>query len=369
MMKATVYRTALRRFRRVLAISDIHGNLAYLEGLLKKVDFCSEDALVLVGDLTEKGPDSLGVVRYVMRLAEKGNVWAVKGNCDTVLQEIYAEPTTEPMCRYMENRRKYWDGYSILWDMCREAGLKRLYESDPEAFRQRLRTEFVQEITFLENLPTILETEDCIFVHAGLEHEDLDSLEEWPCLKSDAFAHREGPCFSKTVIVGHWPVVLYGKGIARANPVYNAKRDVFSIDGSCMLKYDAQLNCLIRDNVTGCWDYAAYDDFPVATALDEQIASKDPFCFLYGDDEAEILREEGSLSLCRHPRTGREMYVPTGLLWKGSDGVVRVDNCSDYRLPVKPGDTLSVVMSTERGYIVKKNGVSGWYCGRLALGK
>ena len=63
------------------------------------------------------------------------------------------------------------------------------------------------------------------------------------------------------------------------------------------------------------------------------------------------------------------MYVPTGLLWKGSDGVVRVDNCSDDRLPVKPGDTLSVVMSTERGYIVKKNGVSGWYCGRLALGK
>lgn len=369
MMKATVCRAALHGFRRVLAVSDIHGNLEYLKALLEKVNFCSEDALVLVGDLTEKGPDSLGVVRHVMRLAQNGNVWAVKGNCDTVLQEIYAEPDTAPMCRYMDIRRKHWDCYSILWDMCREAGLEDLYEADPEAFRQRLRTEFAKEITFLESLPTILETEDCIFVHAGLEHEDLEALEEWPCLKTDAFARREGPRFSKTVIVGHWPVVLYGKGIARANPVYNAGRNVFSIDGSCMLKYDAQLNCLIRDNSTGCWDYTAYDAFPTAVALDGQIASEDPFCFLYGDDEAEVLSAEGSLSLCRHPRTGREMYVPTALLWKGSDGAVHVDNCSDYRLPVKPGDVLSVVMSTERGYIVKKNGVSGWYCGRLVFDK
>ena len=120
MMKASVCHASLRGFRRVLAISDIHGNLDYLKNLLQKVNFSSADALVLVGDLTEKGPDSLGVVRYVMQLAQGGNVWALKGNCDTVMQEILAEPDAGLMCRYMEVRRKRWNSYSILWDMCRE---------------------------------------------------------------------------------------------------------------------------------------------------------------------------------------------------------------------------------------------------------
>ncbi len=366
-MKATVNKVSLGEYERILAISDIHGNLDYLKGLLAKAGFCSKDALVLVGDLTEKGPDSLGVVRYVMQLAKQGNVWAVKGNCDTVMQEILAEDTVEIMCGYMELRRKRWNSYSILWDMCRDAGLEKLYAADPEAFRARLRDEYAQEISFLEKLPAILETEDCVFVHAGLEHENLTELEEWPCLKTDAFASREGSRFAKTVVVGHWPVVLYCRGIARANPVYNAKRNIFSIDGGCMLKYDAQLNCLIRNNADGCWSFESYDDFRPAKALSYQKPSEDPFLFLYGDDEAEVLYEEGSLSRCHHPRTGREMDVPTELLWKDGSGIVHVDNCSDYHLPVRPGDLLSVVLATEKGYIVKKGGVSGWYCGKLVF--
>lgn len=364
-MKATVQKVSLRGYKRILVISDVHGNLPYLQGLLGKVGFCEQDALVFAGDLIEKGPDNLGVLRYVMQLAQGGNVWAVTGNCDLVLREMRDEVTAAEIKEYMELRRARWNSYSIFWDMCREAGLEEVFEADGERFCRLLLEIYAKEIEFACSLPTILESEDCIFVHAGLEHEELESLEEYPCLKNDAFARQEGPRFSKTVIVGHWPVVLYGSGIARANPIYNAGRNVFSIDGSCMLKYDAQLNCLIRDNATGCWSFAAYDDFPQAQALEAQEASADPFCFLYGDDAAEVLFEEGALSYCRHPRTGREMYIPTELLWKDNKGIVHVDNCSDYRLPVRKGDMLSVVMSTEKGYIVKKNGVSGWYCGKL----
>lgn len=34
-------------------------------------------------------------------------------------------------------------------------------------------------------------------------------------------------------------------------------------------------------------------------------------------------------------------------------------------LPVSSGDILSLEKETSRGYIVKKNGVSGWYLGEL----
>ena len=45
--------------RRIIVISDVHGNLAYLRGLLAKVNFSTEDVLIIVGDLLEKGPHSL----------------------------------------------------------------------------------------------------------------------------------------------------------------------------------------------------------------------------------------------------------------------------------------------------------------------
>lgn len=57
--------------RRTIVISDIHGHRAWLEKLLKKVDFSEKDILIIVGDMIEKGPESLNTIRYIMELCEK----------------------------------------------------------------------------------------------------------------------------------------------------------------------------------------------------------------------------------------------------------------------------------------------------------
>ena len=44
---------------RIICISDVHANLAYLKGLLAKLSLRDEDTLVFVGDIMEKGPDSV----------------------------------------------------------------------------------------------------------------------------------------------------------------------------------------------------------------------------------------------------------------------------------------------------------------------
>ena len=44
---------------------------------------------------------------------------------------------------------------------------------------------------------------------------------------------------------------------------------------------------------------------------------------------------------------------------------LRVNDVTDYRPSIRPGDTLSVVRSTDRGYWIKKDGVTGWYTGEL----
>ena len=44
---------------------------------------------------------------------------------------------------------------------------------------------------------------------------------------------------------------------------------------------------------------------------------------------------------------------------------LRVNDVTDYHPAIAPGETLSIVRETDRGYWIKKNGVSGWYSGRI----
>ncbi len=63
---------------RIIVFGDVHGCRAELEALLDAVAIGSGDALVSVGDLVAKGPDSKGVVALCRRLG----VRAVRGNHD-----------------------------------------------------------------------------------------------------------------------------------------------------------------------------------------------------------------------------------------------------------------------------------------------
>ena len=79
----------------------------------------------------------------------------------------------------------------------------------------------------------------------------------------------------------------------------------------------------------------------------------------------DVLERGEEFSLCRHRATGRELRVLTKYLnsHKGQDWC---EDSTDYRLPVEPGDRLSLAVRTSRGCLMKKNGVTGWYFGRLA---
>ena len=70
MDQAVVIRPRFEPGRRIIAVSDVHGNLDFFRGLMDQVGLTPSDILVLVGDLLEKGPDSLALLRYVM---EAGN--------------------------------------------------------------------------------------------------------------------------------------------------------------------------------------------------------------------------------------------------------------------------------------------------------
>lgn len=362
-MKAYISSLRFPPEARILCISDIHGNLPYLKGLLEKVRFSPDDQLMILGDLLEKGPDSLGTLRYIMQLCSAGNVHVLSGNCDGWFDVIddRSEEMALSIKRYLSVRPN-----GLIGQMCACVGFDPGQYMDVNAMRQAIAGPFAREFDFLRSLPQVIDTPNYTFVHGGLPEGSPEDWDAWQCMKFDSFM-TQGRRFEKWVICGHWPVMLYRQNIVDATPVIDRSSHIISIDGGCVLKDDGQLNALIipRDGSED-FSHAAYDAFPQGTALDSQEPSPHSWYIRWGDAQVQVLERGGEFCRCRHIRTGYEMDILTKYVY-GNSGECTVNDCTDYKLPIKAGDRLSLVERSSRGFLVKHNGVSGWYCGRLAM--
>ena len=347
---------------RVIVMSDIHGNLDYFEGLLGQLGFSEADTLILDGDLLEKGSQSLALLRRVMALSRAGNVCCVRGNCDGWSRVF--EPDRDVDDAHLLHYIR-WKQCGLLWDMCRERGIDPTALEDFAPVRRRLRDAFGEEIAFLAALPDAIESEEYIFAHAGMtpgkplrEHrpEELNRI--------DRFLDREMR-FDKWLIVGHYPVVLYGTDTVCANPIIDPQKRVVSIDGGCVLKDDGQLNALILpERPGGDFAFEAYDPFPERTVLRDQAAGARSYYIRWGDSSVRVLERGAEFSRCRHVRTGYEMDILTKYLFTDAE-ITDCNDCTDYVLPLRAGDRVRVVEETSRGYLVKHKGTTGWYFGEL----
>src|SRR4051812_1082123 len=68
---------------RTLVIGDVHGCLDELRALVARAGLTADDAIVFVGDLVAKGPDSAGVVAWAR---ERGAAAVLGNHDDHVLQ-------------------------------------------------------------------------------------------------------------------------------------------------------------------------------------------------------------------------------------------------------------------------------------------
>lgn len=361
MDKAIVVRPRFEPGRRIIAVSDIHGNLPFFQALMEQIRLTPDDILILVGDFLEKGKDSLALLRRLMELSRTHTLYPLCGNCDGLVLHFLDTDGLDGrfFASYLPRHPE-----STLRQLAREGDFDQT--EDLPKLRRDLRAAFPDEWAWLRTMPTILETEHLVFVHGGIPSlEGMEELDRWSCMKNDDFL-SQGHSFEKWVIVGHWPVTLYDPGIPSAAPIFTRDRKIISIDGGCVLKLDGQLNALIlpsEDSEDFTW--TSWDGLPTAVALDRQRPNAFPLNIRWGRSELELLSEGDELSLCRHLETGKSMYILTEFLRREGDKLWCEDS-TDYRLPVEPGDRLSVVRIIHGGALCKKDGVTGWYFGRLS---
>lgn len=358
-MGIKIKRPQIMTNQRVIAISDIHGNLEALKALLKKVNYSTKDVLVLLGDIVEKGDESLATLRFVMDLSMSHTVYTICGNCDMICLELLKDNRNEELLRYIVSRKN-----TLVGEMCRELGIPMNLDMDMLAVKKILREAYAKEIDFILNLPHVLETGNYVFAHAAVYPDRLEEMKPSQVMRADAFM-EQGFHFDKYHVVGHWPAVLYCKRIAVCNPRIDEVNKIISIDGGNVLKRDGQLNALIIEDVNKDEFAHEYVDLlKKARILNTQEVGGDSLNIPWVDSSVQVLRKEKDFSYCEHKSTGYKLWIPNDYLYM-KKGEWHTEDITDYQIPVTFGDIVSVTEETSRGYLIKKEGICGWYYGLL----
>ncbi|SDZ22656.1 MULTISPECIES: metallophosphoesterase family protein [unclassified Bacillus (in: firmicutes)] len=221
--------------QRFLVISDIHGEIEKFEKLLVEAQYnAKQDQLILLGDYVDRGPNAKAVIEKVMELKEEG-AFVLKGNHEDMM--IKALTTDE---------EQLWDHW-----VKRNGGNKTLYSynfsendiaTDEEEFKKpNLKSEILEKhLQFIQKLEHYIETEQYIFVHAGVEPTKPVSESEPYTLMWIRNEFHSGYNGEKTVVFGHTETkTLHGDDNC---DVYFGNNRIIGIDGGAV--YGGQLNCL-----------------------------------------------------------------------------------------------------------------------------
>ena len=191
----------------IVAIGDVHGQLALLEPILRQVEARAavrperRHIVISLGDLVDRGPDSAGVVERLLRGVAGCELVVLKGNHEEALLDFLAG-AADP--------RQWlgWGGLETLQSYRVPVQRSWLSGVDMAALHREFRLRLPQaHLDFFRRLPLSVSFGDYFFVHAGArpgvplaEQQAHDLL--W--IREDM--HKSSYRFEKKIVHGHTPV-------------------------------------------------------------------------------------------------------------------------------------------------------------------
>ncbi|MBO9128086.1 metallophosphoesterase family protein [Bacillus sp. 165] len=221
--------------KRMLAISDIHGDLEKFERLLELIQYNKEqDQLLLLGDFVDRGPHSKAVLDKVIQLKSEGAI-ALLGNHEKMMIEAFQGNP-------MNLKRWYYNGgIKTLQNYCYEIekdDAEYWYTTDEMPELIQMNDDIRTHIEVLKELPYYYETDTHLFVHAGVHPETPIASTDPHTLVWIREEFHKGYKGEKTVIFGHTPTKYLHESI----DVYFGGNNIVGIDGGCA--YGGRLYCL-----------------------------------------------------------------------------------------------------------------------------
>lgn len=183
----------------IYAIGDIHGCKNALEDLLIQLPLKEEDEVVFLGDYIDRGPDSKGVLDYILR-NQRPNWRFLRGNHEQMLLEWLGTPNPMAAANWLLN-----GGHQTLQSYVPKEKMDEVRGDGAHILLQSYIPH--THVEFLNALPYTYETPDYFFCHAGvnldkpLNAQDPDDL-LWIRRK---FIEDPRPT-PKLIIHGHTPI-------------------------------------------------------------------------------------------------------------------------------------------------------------------
>ncbi len=186
-------------------IPDVHGHLITLKSMVEdRIALSKADSLYFLGDYIDRGPDSRGVIDYIINLQDSGyDVNYIRGN-----HEDYC-------IRAWEDDQKRFLFRSPIEKDWRKNGGNRTMESFG-AKRPRDISKFY--IDWMKNAKYFIELEDYILVHAGLNFKIDNPFEDTRSMMwIRDFRVDKNKVGGKKIIHGHVPVEMTLIDLFRSN--------------------------------------------------------------------------------------------------------------------------------------------------------
>ena len=229
-------------------ISDLHGQFVLLQLLLEKIEFSADDELYILGDIMDRGPNSIDIYYFVKSMP---NIYMLKGNHEIMMRQALAMSLKyNDLDDERSNPYRLWKqngGYKTV-DSIREY-LQKDHIPYDEYFD--IRKQFVLEmIEFIDSLPSFIELDyqgkHYIMVHAGVDPDSIRIEDNDPELMAwirEYFYLSE--CNPNYIyLFGHTPLCFINEDHSFNiwhDPQWHNK---IGLDGGLAVGDRGQLNCL-----------------------------------------------------------------------------------------------------------------------------
>ena len=204
--------------KRTFAIGDIHGCSKTFRKLVEEgIQPTPDDEIICVGDYIDRGPDSKGVIDFILELRDRGiRVHTLRGNHEQMFLDSLGD----------DEAQEEWlmNGGQVT---CKSFGIM-----DSTQIPERY-------LAFFSGTKYFHVAEHFIVVHAGLNFEPDDPFGDkdamlWTRNTDVDLAKTKG----RRIIHGHTPTHLKRIGMLRQTPSIN-------IDGGCVMKHIRGMGYLV----------------------------------------------------------------------------------------------------------------------------